>query len=156
MNAAPRHCRPSASASGFTLLEVILALAILGAALAIFGEVMQLANRNAVDARAETQAQLLAESVMDQILAGVIEASQATAQPLEVTDGAPWLYSIVIGTAEYEGVYPLEVIVEQDLEKNMNPVSFRLIRWLSTADETDENAEESDAAQQQSGGGSAS
>lgn len=39
-------------------------------ALAIFGEVMQLANQNAADARAETQAQLLATSLMDEILAG--------------------------------------------------------------------------------------
>lgn len=140
----PRH-----APAGFTLLEVILALVILGGALAIFGEVMQLANRNAVDARAETQAQLLAESVMDEILAGSIDASQANRQPLEVDDATSWLYSVVIGTTDFEGVLPIEVTVEQDLERKFNPVKFRLLRWLPSEAETDENAEEAEADQQQ-------
>jgi prepilin-type N-terminal cleavage/methylation domain-containing protein len=134
-----QRAKPQAA---FTLLEVILALVILGGAMAIYGEVMQLANRNAVDARAETQAQLLAESVMDQILAGAIDASQVRRQPLEVTDSTPWLYSIAIGTTDHEGVTPVEVIVEQDLEAKLSPVKFRLMRWLSDIAETDENAEE--------------
>ena len=66
-----RRRRPG-EASAFTLLEVILALVILGGALAIFGEVVQLANRSAVDARAETQAQLLASSLMDEIMADFV------------------------------------------------------------------------------------
>jgi prepilin-type N-terminal cleavage/methylation domain-containing protein len=147
-------------ASAFTLLEVILALVILGGALAIFGEVMQLANRSAVDARAETQAQLLASSLMDEIMAGVLDESPATRQPLDVSDSTPWVYSIETPTTDAEGVYPLEVVVEQDLEPQFNPVKYRLIRWLPVAAETSENAEEADASSQQSsrqgaGGGSA-
>jgi type II secretion system protein I len=141
--------------NGFTLLEVILALVILGGALAIFGEVMQLANRNAADARAESQAQLLAESVMDQILAGALDASNAARQPLEVVDATPWLYSVAIGTTDRLGVIPVEVVVEQDLEPRFNPVKFRLFRWLPSAAESDENADEAaadEADAQQSAG----
>ena len=118
--------------SGFTLLEVILSLVVLGAALAMLGEVMQLANRNAADARAETQAQLLAASLMDQIMAGAIKASDASRQPLEVDDGTPWVYSVAIGTSELEGITPVEIRVEQDLEPQFNPVKYRLLRWLPT------------------------
>jgi hypothetical protein len=142
---------------------VILALVILGGALAIFGEVMQLANSNAVDARAETQAQLLAASVMDEIIAGVQDESPVTRQALDVADATRWLYSVEVGTSGIVGVYPLAVTVEQDLEEKFNPVKFRLVRWMSTAVETDENADEQeadrrDAADQQqqgaqSGGG---
>lgn len=142
--------------SAFTLLEVILALVILGAALAIFGEVMQLANRNAVDARAETQAQLLASSLMDEILAGSTDDSPASRQPLEVTDDVRWVYSVSTGTATVEGVYPLVVLVEQDIEARLNPVKFRLVRWLPTVAETSENDEEAASDSQntgQSGGG---
>jgi type II secretory pathway pseudopilin PulG len=144
---AGRRCASSA----FTLLEVILSLVILGAALAIFGEVMQLANRNAVEARAETQAQLLASSLMDEILAGSIDDSPANRQPLKVTDDVRWVYSVSTGTATVDGVYPLVVLVEQDIEAKLNPVKFRLVRWLPTVAETSENEEE--ASSDSSSGG---
>ena len=162
MSRRVRHCRPQrllpftgrgkrrVERSAFTLLEVILALVVLGASLAIFGEVMQLANRNAVEARAETQAQLLASSLMDEILAGSIDDSPASRQPLKVTDDVRWVYSVSTGTATVDGVYPLIVVVEQDIEAKLNPVKFRLVRWLPTVAETSENAEEA-ASDSQSG-----
>jgi type II secretion system protein I len=133
------HSRGSSAATGFTLLEVILSLVVLGAALAMLGEVMQLANRNAADARAETQAQLLAESLLDQIMAGAIKASDASQQPLEVDDGTPWVYSVAIGTSELEGITPVEIRVEQDIEPQFNPVKYRLLRWLPTYAEMPES-----------------
>ena len=139
-----RTCPPA-----FTLLEVILSLVILGAALAIFGEVMQLANQNAADARAETQAQLLATSLMDEILAGSIDDSPANRQPLDVDDDVRWVYSVSTGTATVEGVYPLVVEVEQDVEAKFNPVKYRLVRWMSTTPEGNEADEEADADLQQ-------
>jgi len=145
---AVRAQRQSITRSAFTLLEVILALVILGAALAIFGEVMQLANQNAVSARAETQAQLLATSLLDEILAGSIDDSPANRQPLEVDDDVKWVYSVSTGTATVDGVYPLVVEVEQDVEAKFNPVKFRLVRWLSSTPEGSEADEEADAQQQ--------
>lgn len=134
----------------FTLLEVILALVILGAAMAIFGEVMQLANQNAVDSQAETQAQLLASSVMDEILAGVIDDSPANRQPLETEGDVRWIYSVSSGTSTVTGVYPVIVEVEQDLEARYKPVKFRLVRWFPTTPEGDEAEEDSAASSQQS------
>ena len=158
------RCRPAFRAHSrvsraFTLIEVILALVILGRALAIFGEVMQLANSNAVDARAETQAQLLASSVMDEILAGVQDDSPVSRQQLSVTGETGWLYSVETGTSDIEGVYPLIVTVEQDLEAKFNPVKFRLVRWAPTVAETSENDEEAaaeQAAARESGGAGSS
>jgi prepilin-type N-terminal cleavage/methylation domain-containing protein len=154
---AAGRCRLTQPCSGFTLIEVILALVILGGALAIFGEVMQLANTSAVDAQVETQAQLLASSVMDEIIAGVQDDSPVSRQALDVPGTMRWLYSVETGTGDIEGVYPLTVTVEQDLEPRFNPVKFRLVRWMPVAIESDENAEEQeadrrDAANQQRGG----
>lgn len=140
MGGQPRHGR------AFTLIEVILALVVLGAALAIFGEVIHLADRNAVDARAETQAQLLANSLMDEILAGVVADTPVTRQTLDVPDDPPWLYSVAIGTSDIAGVAPLEVIVEQDLEPQFSPVKFRLVRWVSTVAESSEPGDAGDQA----------
>ena len=69
----PRRLAISRRRAAFTLLEVILALVILSAALAIIFEVMQLANQNAADDRIEKQHQFLATSVMDEILARSID-----------------------------------------------------------------------------------
>ena len=135
----------------FTLIEVILALVVLGGALAILGEVMQLANSSAVDARAETQAQLLASSVMDEIMAGLQDDSPVTRQPLDSDDATRWLYSVETGTCDVEGVFPLVVTVEQDLEPQFNPVKFRLVRWMPTVAETSENDEEAAADQEEAG-----
>jgi prepilin-type N-terminal cleavage/methylation domain-containing protein len=122
----------------FTLLEVILALVILGGALVVLGEVTQLASRSAIEARAETQAQVLAASVMDQVLAGVIPRENASRQALEVDDDVPWLYSLTVGTSPLTGIIPVEIVIEQDLEARLNPVKFRLVRWTPTTLETPE------------------
>jgi hypothetical protein len=131
---------------------VILALVILGAAMAIFGEVIQLANRAAVDSRAETQGQLLAASVMDEILAGVRPQQNVSRQALEAQDVTPWLFSVTIGTSDFKGVLPLEVQVEQDLEPRFNPVKVRLMRWIPSVPETDENTEQATQQGAQQGG----
>lgn len=138
----------------FTLVEVILALVILGAALAIFGEVMGIANQNAADAQAETQAQLLAMSLMDEILAGSIDDSPANRQPLDIDDDVRWVYTVSTGTAAVDGVFPLVVEVEQDVDANFNPVKFRLVRWITDlpdASEADSEAEGSSQQSQQGG-----
>jgi len=140
----------SRDSRAFTLLEVILALVILGGALAVLGEVMQLANTGAVGSRAETQAQLLAASVMDEILAGLMDDSPASQQPLDVTETPRWLYSVRTDATDVQGLYRLEVVVEQDLEPRLNPVKYRLVRWIPTVAESDENAEEEDAERQRS------
>jgi prepilin-type N-terminal cleavage/methylation domain-containing protein len=127
-------------ADGFTLLEVILALVILGGALVVLGEVTQLASRSAMEARAETQAQVLAASVMDQVLAGAIPRENTSRQALEVDDDTPWLYSLTVGTSPITGIVPIEIVVEQDLEARLNPVKFRLVRWTPTTLETPETS----------------
>ena len=134
----------------FTLLEVILALAILAGAIAMIGELISLTSRNAADSEEETRAQLLAVSLMDEIVVGMTEARQASREPLEVEDTTPWVYSISLEGTKIDGLTSVEVVVEQDIEKRFRPVKYRLIRWLpkvplpteeadSTGDLTDES-----------------
>ncbi len=117
--------------AGFTLLEVILALAILAGSVAVLGELMGIAGRHAREVQAETQAQLFAASVMDEMLAGLTEVAQVSAQPLDTTDTVPWIYSVNISTTTIVGLSSIEVIVEQDLEPQFNPVRYRLVCYYS-------------------------
>ena len=160
--ATSRRCRQA-----FTLLEVILALAILGGAVAVLGEIMRAAGRRASDAQAETRAQLLACSLMDEMVTGVLEPAEQTRVALEVDDTVPWVYSVTFGAIEIEGLVSIELIVEQDLQQQFNPVRYRLVRWVPSIteaaeadDEASEQSEEGSEAQAEqddsSGGGDAS
>lgn len=122
---ARHHSKPA-----FTLLEVILALAILAGAVAVLGEVMSVASRNASDAQAETEAQMLAASVMDELIAGVVPLTQQSRQPLESDAAIPWVYSVTVEDTTLVGLTAIEVLVEQDVEKQFRPVKYRLVRWF--------------------------
>lgn len=122
--------------SAFTLLEVILALAILAGAVAVLGEIMAIAGRHGREAQAGVRAQLLASSVMDEILSGMVELSPVSNQPLESTDTVPWVYSVNVENTTITGLSAVEVIVEQDLEPQFSPVKFTLKRWYAVPSTT--------------------
>ena len=122
--------------SAFTLLEVILALAILAGAIAVLGEVMSIAGRSASDAQAEAHAQMLASSMMDELMAGSVEMLNLSRQPLVTESAIPWVCSVTISDTALIGLMSVEVLVEQDVEEQFRPVKYRLIRWVSTEQET--------------------
>ena len=137
--------RPSQSSTGhggFTLLEVILALAILAGSVAVLGEIMRSAGRAASDAQGETRAQLLACSIMDQVVAGLIEAVDQNQVPLETDDLAAWNYSLAIGQTSFADLLSVEVLVEQELEPQYNPIRYRLVRWVAVPVEEDDSGDE--------------
>ncbi len=137
----PRRKREQRSA--FTLLEVILALAILAGAVAILGEVMSIAGRSASDAQAESKAQMLASSVMDEMLAGLVPMTQQSRSPLDSDSAIPWVYSVTLTDTAFVGLSAVEVVVEQDLEKQFRPVKYRLVRWVSEDSLIDDSEEDS-------------
>ena len=116
----------------FTLLEVILALAILGGSVAVLGEIMRASGRHATDIQAESRAQLLARSQMDEMMAGFAPFAEKSRQPLEVEGPTRWLCSVSIGTTTRRGLVVIEVLVEQDLEPQFNPVKYKLVSWISS------------------------
>jgi type II secretion system protein I len=117
---------------GFSLLEVILAMAILFAAIAVLGELARSGTRSAGSARDLTQAQLLCESKMSEITAGLapLEAVQPTA--FESTTGGPpeWLFAVDVAPLDQEGLIQVVVIVEQNPQVARKPVHYSLVRWM--------------------------
>ena len=67
--------------SGFTLLEVIISLAIFVSAFAAFSQLFTLGSRAAVQAALQTQAAVRAEAKMAEVVAGV-ELFEAAAKPV--------------------------------------------------------------------------
>lgn len=139
-----RLARPL-SRKAFTLLEVVLSLAILAGSLAVIGEVMSLADRNATDAAEESRAQILAGNVMDEMLAGFMELTNVSRVPLETETSQPWVYSVLVTSTNFEGLAAVEVLVEQDVPEQFRPIKYRLVRWVPAELETTEESTTSDA-----------
>jgi len=143
--------------AGFTLLEVILALAILAGSVAMIGELISYAGRSAADSEAETRAQLLAITLMDEMLTKRTEPEEQSRESLEVDDTTPWVYSVSFESTEIDGLTSVEVLVEQDIEKKFRPVRYRLVRWMpkklitSKVDESSDDSDDTDTSEKTEG-----
>jgi len=145
------------SRSGFSLLEVILALAILTGAIAVLGELARQGVENARRVRDLSQAQLLCESMMSQITSGLVapEAMQATALETDDPDHL-WLCTVEVDTVDEEGLLSVRVTVSQDTSTDSRPVSCSLTRWVIDPESTSANSTESTGSSTQSSSGTSS
>lgn len=120
----------------FSLLEVILALTILGVSLAVLGELARWGLRNAGYARQMTQAQLLCESKMSEIVSGIVWPEPAVNVPfaaeelLDPNDPVGWVYSIELEETDQPGLLAVAVTVSQNLPVERKPVQCTLVRWI--------------------------
>jgi Tfp pilus assembly protein PilV len=128
MSSANPASRVHRNAAGFSLLEVILALSILVGAIAVLGELVRLGTMNAASARDLTQAQLLCESKLAEVMSGLIVPEAVQGVPCE-TDSS-WLYSIDVQPIDMPGIVVLSVTVTQDVPANLRPAEFTLVRWV--------------------------
>jgi prepilin-type N-terminal cleavage/methylation domain-containing protein len=115
-------------ARGLTLLEVILAIAILGGALAVIGELIRIGSRAAASARDLTTAQLYAETKLNSLAAGIEEPTAISAAPLD--DSGEWIYFVEPQEADEAGMIAVRVTVMQSPDQVAQPVTFSLSRWI--------------------------
>jgi prepilin-type N-terminal cleavage/methylation domain-containing protein len=127
---------------GFTLLEVMLALAILVGSLAVLGEFARMGLHSARTARDLTRAELLCESLMSEIAAGILPPTAVQAAPIEdpvtgtpvsdtqTDDVAQWVYSVDVQSIDADGLLGVTVTVMQDLPPAQRPATFSLVRWI--------------------------
>lgn len=126
-----RQAARPATRAGLSLLEVMLALAILGGALAAIGELMRIGARNAELARDQTTAQLICESTMAEVQLGFLPMQSAG--PLAVNDlqyQQEWLYTMTVTPIDQQGLTSVWVRIEQNPEVFSRPVSFAATRWM--------------------------
>lgn len=122
---------------GFSLLEVILALAILFGAMAVLGELARHGLDSARRARDTAVAQLLAESKLDEIAAGAVEPDPVTREPLGTVERlgeVDWLCSIALEPTSERGLVALRVTIEQDLPPERHGVAISVVRWMLDPD----------------------
>lgn len=123
------HVAKSRRRAGLTLLEVILAIAILGGALVVIGELIRTGSRSAQNARELTIAQILAESTMNEVAAGLIPATSTSTQVLETNPD--WMYSLQVDPApNQQGLLLVTVTMNQSDPVRGRELSYSLVRWM--------------------------
>ena len=123
----------------FSLLEVILALAILAGSMAVLGEAVRHGLENARVVRDLTDAQLYCESKMAELEAGFLTTDSVSDMPIEPmaesilessseSTETEWFYSVASELVDEEGLMSVSVSVYQDPTVVKKPVTFTMTR----------------------------
>jgi len=123
-----RHARLCNKRSGLSLLETILAIAILGMAIAIVGEFVRVGTIAAASARDTTMAQLLCEGKLAELTSGLQPLTSANNTPVEVAPD--WQYSVQVQNSSQSGLLMIGVTVTNASTQTARPVSVTLYRWM--------------------------
>lgn len=126
----PSSKRLSCKHRAFTLLEVILAIAILGVSLAIIGEGFRAGLRNIDEAQHEVRASLVAESILSQVACG--EILPENVGEVAYTFDPNWVYSVTSEPlGDVEGLLNVTVSVHHVSQPRYG---VTMGRWLTDPD----------------------
>jgi Tfp pilus assembly protein PilV len=123
MKTAPR--------AAFSLLEVMLATAILLGCVIVLAELASIGREHANSAHELGIAQRLCENKLNEILAGIAPLEDAENLPLEEDDG--WVYSVATQATPYNGLTAVQVTVARDPASGQRPREFSLLRWVASS-----------------------
>jgi hypothetical protein len=96
--------------------------------MAVIGELVRMGVRNAEEARELTKAQLLCESKLEEVVAGVTPLESAAAVAFELDP--EWTYTIETGSLDQQGLVQVRVTVQQVESDRLYPLAFTLTRWI--------------------------
>ena len=113
--------------SGFTLLEVLVSLAIFVAAFASLSQLFTLGSRAAVQAALETQATVRAEAKMAEVLAGVESMEASEAMPFE--DDPNWSWALEVNEGPHADLFELTVTVAFQPNVGQAEMTYSLVRF---------------------------
>jgi len=133
---------------GFTLFEIILALAVVGLGMAVISQVVWSGMENARMTQDSVQAELLAEGVMAELLAGArpLEPAEESAfgDDSGLADPGQWLFSIDVSPLDIEELPAVRVTVRANSDKPA-AASYSLVRWLFVPEAEESSTEQSQA-----------
>jgi len=99
---------------GFTLLEVVIATAILLGSITVLFQLISNGHRSSIQGQFRSDAVLIAETKMNEAIAGVIELTTTTEEAVEDYPG--WLWSMSVEDAGVDGLLQVTVNVRRDAD----------------------------------------
>lgn len=119
---------------GFSLLEMILALALLGTSLGILAQVAMTGTDAALEAEQLSQARMIAQSRLAEILANGVTPAAVPPSPTEAMDSSStvnWQYQVDVVPAPMDGMLAIRVNVQALDEDGGPPVAqYSITRWM--------------------------
>jgi general secretion pathway protein I len=125
---------------GITLYEVVLALAIFSGSVAAISEGIATGTRAALQSRLQSQAILLCESKMGEIVSGALPPASAGPAPFTMEPGLDgWTWLVAVRPSPRLGLMSVEVTVVCQRAGRTIDASFTLARYVRdlTAFQTD-------------------
>lgn len=114
---------------GLSLLEVLLSVAILGISMVAIGHLFNLGFLAASDVRIRSEANMIADSTMAEIAAGVIDFKSGGGS---VESKPNWEYTITTQPSVQPGLLSVTVTVSQ--RQSTSNVSISLVRFVADPD----------------------
>jgi prepilin-type N-terminal cleavage/methylation domain-containing protein len=121
---------------GFSLLEIMLSLAILGGSLAVLSRIMDTGVSAAIESRSLAQARLACQAKLSEVLMDAgsgIQPQTVISVPMESFDSSstsPMYYSVEVAPASIDGLLAIRVSVEvQNGAGTASIASYSLTRW---------------------------
>ena len=114
--------------SGFTLLEILVALAIFAGAAAALSRLLILGLENAEYADWQSQASMLIETRWAEIQAGVLTLDDAGTYPADEDGYSGWEWTLAVEEAHLDGLFQLTLSVEDVSGGPGNGRALRLVR----------------------------
>ena len=116
---------------GLSLLEVVLALSILGIATGILSSILFQAADTGLKSRRITQAELICEAKMAEVISGSLPLQVISWTPASTVDGTNWYYSMELLPAQMPSMIGIGISVTDDLgmSESQRPLA-RLVQWM--------------------------
>lgn len=121
------------SAKGFSLLEVIIATAILvGSSMSLL-QLLSVGQQHLIRAEHRAQAQSICQTIVDEYHAGVSEVKRIDREP--VPDAPDWIYSVELQPTPITNLMKVRVRVWRANESRSKTSSndqpaFEMVRWM--------------------------
>lgn len=139
MNGISAQSRIRHRGDGFSLLEVILAMAILGGALVVIGTLVNLGYKHALSARLRSEANILCDTKMAEVASGVLDLEAVSGSPIE--EDPDWNYSVFIEKSDQNGLLLVTVRVTNN-QTESTPIAVEVARFMPDPDyDPEEDAE---------------
>jgi len=126
----PCRRRPARKRRGLSLLEVILSIGILAMSLVAISELVTTGFRSASMSRLLSEAQMLCDTKMAEVAAGVLPLEAVAGASIEENEN--WQYDVEINQGDIPGL--LVVIVTVREASSSDPVEFYVTRFLPDPD----------------------
>ena len=119
---------------GFSLLEILLALAILGGSLAVLSQIIGTGADSASSARDLSLARLICQAKLAETLVSGITPVPVPSTPVASPDSSsttPFFYAVDVAPGAIDGMLAIRVSVQaQDPDGGPALASFSLTRWI--------------------------